>query len=325
VIATDVNPRALVLTGRNAEGNGLHNIRCMMGRLTEPVTFERFGLVVGNLPFVMSPPDSGLTFRDGEQSEGSPYSSICADAVMNVGGVLEPGGYAQFLVNWVITDEGGIFDEPVGWIKTTGLDALILLHSRQTPDEYVQHWATWHGDDSAQWLTHLESLRAVAVANGAVIVRAHNDGDDEMDGKRKHHGGPPIIRTARMTTSPRGTGGEQIERIVGSSRPSDADILTGRPAIVCPHVWTDVNGSGEHTENRRRLIAQDTCGITATVAQPFDQIVEDLDGETSLDEAVRNWARRHGVDDRRSVQQIGEAMTEIVRRLIVIGLVTISR
>ena len=63
VIATDVSERALAFTAFNAALNGFDNVELRRGSFFDPVEGERFGLVVSNPPFVVSP-DTALTYRD---------------------------------------------------------------------------------------------------------------------------------------------------------------------------------------------------------------------------------------------------------------------
>ena len=63
VIATDVNPRALQFAGFNAALNGIANIEFRCGDRFEPVTGERFDLIVSNPPFFITP-KSKLLFTD---------------------------------------------------------------------------------------------------------------------------------------------------------------------------------------------------------------------------------------------------------------------
>ena len=63
VVATDVNPRALAVAAFNLALNGVTNIELREGSLLEPVAGERFGCIVSNPPYVVSP-DAAFTFRD---------------------------------------------------------------------------------------------------------------------------------------------------------------------------------------------------------------------------------------------------------------------
>jgi methylase of polypeptide subunit release factors len=50
VVATDVNPRALVFAAFNAALNGIDNISFRKGSLFDPVAYETFDLIVCNPP-----------------------------------------------------------------------------------------------------------------------------------------------------------------------------------------------------------------------------------------------------------------------------------
>ncbi len=63
VVATDVNERALAFTALNAALNGVENVELRAGSFFEPVAGERFGLVVSNPPYVISP-EASFLFRD---------------------------------------------------------------------------------------------------------------------------------------------------------------------------------------------------------------------------------------------------------------------
>ncbi|HOT34263.1 MAG TPA: methyltransferase, partial [Rhodoglobus sp.] len=60
VIATDISERALELARFNAALNGFANIEFRLGSLFEPVAGERFGHVVSNPPFVITPRIDGV-------------------------------------------------------------------------------------------------------------------------------------------------------------------------------------------------------------------------------------------------------------------------
>ena len=63
VVATDVSERALAFAEFNCALNGVDNVELRLGSFLEPVAGERFGLVVSNPPFAISP-DNELVFRD---------------------------------------------------------------------------------------------------------------------------------------------------------------------------------------------------------------------------------------------------------------------
>jgi SAM-dependent methyltransferase len=58
VVATDINPRAIVLARVNAALNGVDNVEVRLGDLYEPVAGERFDLVVCQPPFIAKPDEA---------------------------------------------------------------------------------------------------------------------------------------------------------------------------------------------------------------------------------------------------------------------------
>jgi len=322
VVATDVNPRALAYTSRNAAANGITNVRCMQGSLVEAVADQRFDLIVGNLPFVVSPATS-LTFRDGVRptspgptnpgptNPGSPKpaSGICEAAIADSAAILAGGGVAQFLVNWMVTDPERPYDTPVSWVRSTGCGGLVLLHSLQSPERYVDVWAKSADDDRHRWLAHLAERNAVAIANGAVVVH-----------RPIHKEYRPTVRAARMSP-PHGRGGDQIERILGTGSPSDLDIVSGRLRLVPSTIAEE-----RHPDGRRlaRIRADDSCGVTAAV--PLEQLalLELLDVRRRLDDAVGAWTQGAGDRTAESLAERTAAATATARHLVAHGLMELD-
>jgi hypothetical protein len=87
VVAVDKNPRALRFARFNARLNGVAGIDFREGDLFAPVAGERFGLIVGNPPYVISP-DSRYIFQDS----GRPRDAICEEIVRCAPRYLEEGG-----------------------------------------------------------------------------------------------------------------------------------------------------------------------------------------------------------------------------------------
>ena len=176
VVATDVNERALAFARFNAGLNGVDAIDFRQGNLFEPVENERFGLVVANPPYVISP-DSTYTYRDS----GHPRDTLCRTIVRSVPDVLSEDGFAHVLVSWVHTPgEGDEWAEPLrDWVRGTGCDAW-LLHYRT--DDPLAHAAGWlgplarssreqHEAALERWLEHLREQGIEAVGYGAIVLR----------------------------------------------------------------------------------------------------------------------------------------------------------
>ncbi|PPB49116.1 SAM-dependent methyltransferase [Arthrobacter pityocampae] len=161
VTVTDISDRALAFTrfnlllnapalGIDPERPGLR-VSLRRGSLLEPVRGEEFDLVVSNPPFVITPRTGGTgqayTYRDG----GLAGDAIVSTLVRDLPGVLTPGGAAQLLGNWEIT-EGTPWDRRIRGFVPPGVDAWIIQREQLTPVQYAETWlrdAAEHRDREA--------------------------------------------------------------------------------------------------------------------------------------------------------------------------------
>ncbi len=193
VIATDISTRALELAALNAELNGVTNIEFRLGSLFEPVRGERFGHVVSNPPFVITP--RGLDgvpayeYRDG----GMVGDGIVASVIKDVESVLVPGGFAQLLGNWEYGANEGLA-RVEQWVRFTGLDAWVVERERQTVELYAETWirdgGTRPGPEFdrlySAWLDDFEARGVTEVGFGYVALR------------KPKSGGPTLRRFERL-------------------------------------------------------------------------------------------------------------------------------
>ena len=176
VVATDVNRRALWITGLNAELNGVR-LDVREGSFFEPVARERFDLVVTNPPFVISPATGErLVYRDS----GLPGDRAVEHIVRGLPEHLAPGGTGQVLANWSIL-RGVPWDERVaGWMEASGCDAWVVQREVLDPAEYVELWlkdAGLHGaadylERYDTWLSWLDQQGIEGVGFGWINLRA---------------------------------------------------------------------------------------------------------------------------------------------------------
>ncbi|MDJ0335597.1 methyltransferase [Salinibacterium sp. G-O1] len=193
VIATDISARALELAAFNAELNGITNIELRLGSLFDPVRGEKFGHVVSNPPFVITP--RGLDgvpayeYRDG----GMVGDGIVASVVKDVESTLIPGGVAQLLGNWEYGANDGLA-RVEQWVRFTGLDAWVIERERQTVERYAETWirdgGTLPGAEFDRlytaWLDDFEARGVTEVGFGYVTLR------------RPVTGGPTLRRFERL-------------------------------------------------------------------------------------------------------------------------------
>ena len=138
VIATDISERALELARFNAALNGVESIEFRLGSLFEPVAGERFGHIVSNPPFVITPRTDDVPayeYRDG----GMVGDALVAEVIAGLADHLEPGGYAQLLGNWEYGAQDGLARVET-WLDGTGLDAWVVERELQSVDEYAETW-----------------------------------------------------------------------------------------------------------------------------------------------------------------------------------------
>jgi Methyltransferase small domain len=176
VVATDVNARALAFAGFNAAFNGIDVVEFRHGGLFEPVKDERFGLIVANPPYVISP-DATYAYRDS----GLPRDALCRQLVQGVPGFLAEGGFAHILVSWVHPPgEGERWAEPLeDWVRGTGCDAWLLHYRTDDPLGHASGWLRPLARSSPEeyeaalerWLDYFRRLEIEAVGYGAVVLR----------------------------------------------------------------------------------------------------------------------------------------------------------
>jgi hypothetical protein len=175
VVATDVNPRALLLAEATAAINGV-DVDVRAGSLYGPVAGELFDLVVTNPPFVVSPPGGDrLVYRDS----GLPGDEVVRRVVREAPPHLAPGGVAQVLANWVHV-AGQPWDERLSrWLEGTGCDAWVVQREVADPAEYVELWlrdaGRHHDADYTErydaWLAWFEEQGVEGVGFGWLTLR----------------------------------------------------------------------------------------------------------------------------------------------------------
>lgn len=173
VVATDLNERALRLAEISAELSGVDNVEWRAGDLFWPVGDERFGLVVANPPFVISP-SSDLTYRDGGRS-GDEFSR---EVVFGCAERLEEGGFGHVLCSWVRAPGEHYADAPRRWLAESGCDVVVLHLDTETPITYALRWnlseagsASEAVDNAERWQEYYAELGIEAISTGIVIFR----------------------------------------------------------------------------------------------------------------------------------------------------------
>jgi methylase of polypeptide subunit release factors len=171
VVATDVNERALAFAEFNAELNGIDNVEFRAGSFFEAAAGERFGLVVCNPPYVISP-ETEFVFRDS----GLPGDTVSAKLVAELPTYLEEDAFGTILVSWIAGEDSTL--RPRAWLEGLGCDAWILHTSTDDPLKAASQWnrpLEGTPEEFAQrvdaWLEYYARLGIEAIAYGAVVMR----------------------------------------------------------------------------------------------------------------------------------------------------------
>lgn len=181
VVATDVSARALRFTRLNAQLNGIAGIETRLGSLFEPVRGERFGRIVSNPPFVITPRNDAVPayeYRDG----GRVGDALVAEVIAGVGAHLEPGGTAQLLANWETRDGIAGLDRVRGWVEAAdvALDAWVIEREVLDPVAYAELWIRDAGTLPATprhdallgaWLDDFAERGVTGIGFGYVVLR----------------------------------------------------------------------------------------------------------------------------------------------------------
>lgn len=183
VVATDISQRALDLAAFNAALNGISNIEFRLGSLFEPVTGERFGHIVSNPPFVITPRTDGVPayeYRDG----GMVGDALVAAVIAGVAEHLAPGGVAQLLGNWEYRDGRDGLQRVGEWVDGAALDAWVVEREVQDAALYSETWirdgSTRPGPEFDQlydaWLDDFDARGVSKVGFGYLTLRAPSRG-----------------------------------------------------------------------------------------------------------------------------------------------------
>lgn len=186
VVGTDLNERALECARLTAELSGVE-VDLRHGSLYEPVAGERFDLIVSNPPYVMSPPSGGdarLTYREGTHTADGLVEAVVRGSADH----LNPGGTAQFLVNWAVTADQPWQERLRGWVEGTGLDCWVIERERLDRYSYIELWLTDAGLAGSEewlpayrrWLDYFDELGIEEVGMGWIMLTAAGRAEPQL-------------------------------------------------------------------------------------------------------------------------------------------------
>jgi len=300
IVATDVNPRALELARATAALNRI-DLDVRTGSLFEPVHGERFDLIISNPPYVISPPDSQLTYRETNFAGDSLVQQLVQQAPQH----LTDGGWCQLLANWTCVRGQDWRDRLATW--TGDRSAWVVQREQLDPSEYVELWlrdAGLHGTPAYQsrydeWMRWLDDQQVEAIGMGWITL--HNVPGvleaEEWPYEIERPIGPHVLR--------------RFERQEGL--PSD---LTGLHLVVADDVIQETTGQ-PGAEDPATIVLRRQRGMRR--AEQVDTVLAGFvgacDGELSVGQILAALA---DLLDRQLVDVLTEYLPQI-RRLLIEG------
>jgi hypothetical protein len=278
VVATDVNERALAFAAFNAALNGIGGIETRSGSLLDPVAGERFGLVMCNAPYVISPEDR-FAFRDSGMS-GDGLSELL---VREVPELLDDGGTATLVLSW-LSDEEDWAAAPRTWIEGAGCDAWVIGGPTLDPLGHAAKWTNFIARDQEafgqaldEWAGYIHGLGASHVTEGVVILR-------------KRPSGTPWFRADRLPRGAPKAGADQLARIFAARDALDGgtSLLDLTPTLTHAARITETVATGDEGPQTLdlRLSLADGLLFEIPLDPAYATALVGLDGSTTLGDAL---------------------------------------
>lgn len=296
VVATDVNPIALQYAHMTALLSDAENVETREGDLFDPVRDERFGLIVSNPPFVISPQDD-LVFRHSPMARDELSATVVRETAHHLG----EGGFGVVTVNWIQRPGDGWLDVPAAWLDATNTDAIVLLLAIEEPLGYAVRWNLRQQqlDPSAfpatidAWLDYYRRENIEAIASGAVVLR-HRATDQTT---------APRIHGLELTAETRGSASAHLLAVFDgldylAADPSAELLLATRFAIPATHrLDQSLRSQGpNYIVDATSLSLEDGLGIRMDVDPELVPILLRLDGSQPLGEAATEVAELTGTE-----------------------------
>ena len=271
VSATDINPRAVAFTQANSALNRVKNVSVHLGSLYEPLRIETADLILGNLPFVLSP-DQRHLYRDGDR----PSDKLITDAVLGAADHLAPGGVAQFTCNWPINDT-----DELAWIRKlasgTGLDLLAIEYRRRTPLDHARTWnqpsgtPDWGAQQALErrWVDWFAAQKVDNICFGVLTLR------------RPLKDRPGCLEYLRADRQPDVRGDRQVDRML---RAMDRPLTLDSIPVPVPHVVYQqlVHDGSRYTAMPVEFFTAQSAGVALKIQPEALATMISVDGSNSV-------------------------------------------
>ncbi|GAB3816367.1 class I SAM-dependent methyltransferase [Tessaracoccus terricola] len=315
VVGTDLNERALECARLTAELSGI-DVDLRHGSLYEPVAGERFDLIVSNPPYVMSPPgDDGdrLTYREGTHTADGLVEAVVRGAAEH----LNPGGTAQFLVNWAVTADQQWTERLRGWVAGTGLDCWVIERERMDRYSYIELWLTDAGLAGSEewlpayrrWLDYFDELGIEEVGMGWIMLTAAGRQEPQLRFETWPH----------AVVQPVGLAFAQDRAAVDASLLPLAELLAATPRLA--DVKQETIGEPGAADPQHIVLRQRTGLLRAIeVGTAEAAVLGALDGELTVGQVLAAVAQVLEVDAAELAAEVVPVIRDALRdQLLVLG------
>jgi hypothetical protein len=315
VVATDKNERALDFTRFNAQLNQVHNVKCLAGDLFEPVSKERFKLILCNPPFVISPVQRFL-FRDSGE-RGDVFCRRLARAAVNH---LEIGGFFQFTANLAHQEGRSWKSDLESWFHDLGCDVLALVERTESASDYAMNWIL--GTESKEaalvsqryevWMDYFEREKIEAVSYLFITIR-------------RSYGGPTWIQIDDPPCTIVGPCGDELlmffecrDRFSGEE---GVQTLLDLPLKLSPRIRIEQEytvGTGGLELCRTRLNKTGGLQYPLEIHSNVARLLARCDGGRTLRQLLQEMADYLGVAFEQAVPVVVPAIRSLLERSIVL-------
>jgi ubiquinone/menaquinone biosynthesis C-methylase UbiE len=277
VTATDVNPRALALTRLNADLNGIGNIKTSEGSYFEPVNYQKFELIVANLPYVITPENSHV-YKDVTEPGGMGLRTILTEIPNH----LTEDGFSQILINWVHRNDEDWWQPLQQALANTHSDAWLIYTASKQPEDYADIWIdrktrnnpTKFKKTKREWLDWYKAYKIHQIALGAVILRRRSASDN-------------WFLAAKAKENLESSASEQLLRMFGmqdllNSLENSIDLME---KILVPQ---DLELISLHSKEQALISQARGLRLETKVAQETLAVLHQLDRHVNLREAIHS-------------------------------------
>jgi SAM-dependent methyltransferase len=310
VVATDVNPRAVLLTRVNARMAGLEGkVDVREGDLFAPVAGETFDLVVSQPPFMAKPEQSApQTFLFG----GRRGDEVAMRLLAELPAYVAEGGRALVLAEWpMVPGEPPVEVRVRQAVPGEDVDALFMLATRATPEEHSLGYAelrhpTLDEEYARTAMAFRSHLKDLGLAELHLVLHTF----ERAKGRRAFTSSLPVRAGGPISLTP-----AHIDRWMAAR----AIVARGPEAVLAARLKVTQGLSFAPPDAQRNILVQPDAGSflePLVVNEATAQLLVVVDGAKSVREAAETFAQA----TRTSRQDAEAKVAAAVSRSLLLGL-----